>query len=324
MFAAEMPIRQAYLNGMIPSQQRATVLSFDSLMGSTGGVVIQPVLGKSADVWSYATSYVIGAAFQVLAVPFLLLSRRENDAADSMVGSADRVPDRRPVELPCPPDAGLRSPVPEAYDRRLPLVAELAEGCRVEREVAAGSRLEPEPAGGQDPQQWPWAKTAASRSSSRSRATTRSARAPRRQRSRRLEHRRARASSPDARRGSPPCGAPRTRRSPTRRGRRELGNGAEAGQAGRLARPRERARQHKGESAPGEECAERLGVASTLLRQLDVRAAGVPAVAAPLGLAVADEDDLRRARSVCQIQPRHLNTTNSTTEMSTISASANG
>src|ERR671918_323206 len=63
-FAAEMPIRQAYLNGMIPSQQRATVLSFDSLMGSAGGVVTQPVLGRSADAYSYATSYVIGAAFQ--------------------------------------------------------------------------------------------------------------------------------------------------------------------------------------------------------------------------------------------------------------------
>ena len=34
VFAAEMPIRQAYLNDMIPSKQRATVLSFDSLMGS--------------------------------------------------------------------------------------------------------------------------------------------------------------------------------------------------------------------------------------------------------------------------------------------------
>ena len=83
VFAATMPIRQAYLNGLIPSQQRATVLSFDSLMGNTGGVVIQPVLGKAADVWSYGTSYVIGAGFQALAIPFLLLSRRERAAADS-------------------------------------------------------------------------------------------------------------------------------------------------------------------------------------------------------------------------------------------------
>jgi MFS family permease len=94
IFAAEMPIRQAYLNGMIPSQQRATVLSFDSLMGSTGGVVIQPVLGKTADVYSYGTSYVVGAAFQFLAVPFLLLSRRENSPSDAMVGAP---PDPEPA-----------------------------------------------------------------------------------------------------------------------------------------------------------------------------------------------------------------------------------
>jgi MFS family permease len=86
IFAAEMPIRQAYLNGMIASQQRATVLSFDSLMGSSGGVVIQPVLGRAADVYSYATSYVIGAVFQVLAVPFLVLSRREGSPSDLMAG----------------------------------------------------------------------------------------------------------------------------------------------------------------------------------------------------------------------------------------------
>ncbi|HEX2233378.1 MAG TPA: MFS transporter, partial [Thermoleophilaceae bacterium] len=55
--AAAMPIRQAYLNGLIPSEQRASILSFDSLIGSTGGVVAQPVLGRAADVTSYGTSY---------------------------------------------------------------------------------------------------------------------------------------------------------------------------------------------------------------------------------------------------------------------------
>jgi MFS family permease len=92
IFSAEMPIRQAYLNGMIPSQQRATVLSFDSLMGSTGGVVVQPVLGKTADVYSYANSYLFGAAIQLTAVPFLLLSRRENSPSDVMVGAPEAVP----------------------------------------------------------------------------------------------------------------------------------------------------------------------------------------------------------------------------------------
>jgi len=35
-----MPVRQAFVNGLIPSEQRATVLSFDSLMGSAGGVAL--------------------------------------------------------------------------------------------------------------------------------------------------------------------------------------------------------------------------------------------------------------------------------------------
>ncbi len=83
VFAAELPIQQAYLNDMIPSQQRATVLSFASLMGSSGGVVIQPVLGRVADVASYGASFVVGAFFQALAVPFLIASRRQNSPADT-------------------------------------------------------------------------------------------------------------------------------------------------------------------------------------------------------------------------------------------------
>ncbi len=86
LFAAVTPIRSAYINDMIPSQQRATVLSFDSLMGSSGGVVIQPVLGKAADVWSYGTSFVVASVFQLVAVPFVLLSRRERAHADVVVG----------------------------------------------------------------------------------------------------------------------------------------------------------------------------------------------------------------------------------------------
>jgi Major Facilitator Superfamily len=61
LFAATTPIRQAYLNALIPSQQRATILSFDSLMGSSGGVWAQPVLGRTADASGYATSYLVAA-----------------------------------------------------------------------------------------------------------------------------------------------------------------------------------------------------------------------------------------------------------------------
>ena len=81
-FSISQPVRQAYVNGLIPSEQRATVLSFDSLLGSAGGVVIQPALGRSADVWSYSTSYVLSAAIQLTALPFLALARREDAASD--------------------------------------------------------------------------------------------------------------------------------------------------------------------------------------------------------------------------------------------------
>lgn len=82
IFAASMPIRQTYMNGLIPSRQRATILSFDSLMDSTGGVWAQPVLGRAADVWGYAPSYLLGAGISALAIPFLALSRRQNAPAD--------------------------------------------------------------------------------------------------------------------------------------------------------------------------------------------------------------------------------------------------
>jgi MFS family permease len=100
VFAANMPIRQAYLNDMIPSQQRATVLSFDSLMGSSGGVVIQPALGKAADATSYGTSFAFGALFQLLAVPFLFRSRREGPAADQALSLAEPTEPTEPVAAP--------------------------------------------------------------------------------------------------------------------------------------------------------------------------------------------------------------------------------
>ena len=84
LFAATMPIRQTYINALIPSQQRATILSFDSLMSSSGGVWAQPVLGRAADVWGYAPSYALAAGISAFALPCLVLSRRENAAADTV------------------------------------------------------------------------------------------------------------------------------------------------------------------------------------------------------------------------------------------------
>ncbi len=82
IFASLTPIRQSYINGLIPSAQRATVLSFDSLMGSSGGIFIQPMLGKVADIYNYPISYAVASAIQVIAVPFLLLSKKQKAKAD--------------------------------------------------------------------------------------------------------------------------------------------------------------------------------------------------------------------------------------------------
>jgi MFS family permease len=86
LFAAVFPIRQAYLNGLIPSQQRASILSFDSLVGSSGGVVTQPLLGRAADASGYASSYAISAAISAAALPFIYLSRRQDVDADTAKG----------------------------------------------------------------------------------------------------------------------------------------------------------------------------------------------------------------------------------------------
>jgi MFS family permease len=75
--AAVLPVRQAYLNGLIPSKQRATVLSFDSLLSSSGGVVVQPVMGRVGDVSGYPLTFVLSGAVQALALPFYWLARRE-------------------------------------------------------------------------------------------------------------------------------------------------------------------------------------------------------------------------------------------------------
>jgi MFS family permease len=90
LFAASQPIHSAFLNGLIPSEQRATILSFDSMIGSGGGVIVQPALGRAADVWGYAGSYLIGAGVSAFALPFNVLARHENVPADRAVAGSGR------------------------------------------------------------------------------------------------------------------------------------------------------------------------------------------------------------------------------------------
>jgi MFS family permease len=91
LFATVMPVRQSYLNELIPSEHRATVLSFDSLIGSSGGVITQPLLGRAADAWGYPASYTCSAVIQALAIPFVWLARRERASSDPFAGDGRSV-----------------------------------------------------------------------------------------------------------------------------------------------------------------------------------------------------------------------------------------
>lgn len=101
------PVHRAYLNDMIPSKQRATVLSFDSLLGSAGGAAIQPVLGRSADLGGYGFSLLWSGIIQALAIPFVLLSRAERDPADTAreVESTAQPGDAPSTDAALPPTA---------------------------------------------------------------------------------------------------------------------------------------------------------------------------------------------------------------------------
>lgn len=84
IFSISLPVRQAFINDLIPSSERATVLSSDNLLSSAGGVVFQPPLGKSADAWGYPVSFIISGVIQLIALPFLFLAKRTKVKSDDM------------------------------------------------------------------------------------------------------------------------------------------------------------------------------------------------------------------------------------------------
>ncbi|MCI0712107.1 MAG: MFS transporter [Chloroflexi bacterium] len=88
-FGIFMPVKQGYLHRLIPSAQRATVISFDAMLGSGGGVVGQSGLGYLARQQNIAAGFVVGGATTVLAIPFLLILRRLNNPADHIKANGD-------------------------------------------------------------------------------------------------------------------------------------------------------------------------------------------------------------------------------------------
>lgn len=94
------PVRQAYLHQVVPSEQRATVLSLASLVSSTGSMLGQGGLGWVSARTSIATGYVVGGAITALAIPPVLAVRRLGGVADMIFGKAGRYSTCATLALP--------------------------------------------------------------------------------------------------------------------------------------------------------------------------------------------------------------------------------
>jgi len=82
------PVRQAYLHQLIPSEQRATVISFDSMVSGAGGVGGQVGLGALGEARSVGTAFVVGGLATAAALPLVGAVRRIGGSADRFAGAS--------------------------------------------------------------------------------------------------------------------------------------------------------------------------------------------------------------------------------------------
>ena len=94
------PVKQAYLHQLIPAKQRATVVSFDAMMGSAGGILGQSGLGYVSRVRSIPDAFVLGGLSTLLALPVLMMLRRRGDEADQIVGKCVERSSCMPAGIP--------------------------------------------------------------------------------------------------------------------------------------------------------------------------------------------------------------------------------
>jgi MFS family permease len=84
------PVRQAYIHELVPTEQRATVISFDSLVNSGGSVFGQSGLGYLAQTRNIGGGYLVGGLISILTLPVIGVLRRRDDPADMIVGQAGK------------------------------------------------------------------------------------------------------------------------------------------------------------------------------------------------------------------------------------------
>ena len=98
------PVRQTYLHQSIPSSERATLVSFDSLMGSLGSVGGQTGLGYLSQERSIPAGFVVGGLATILAIPIFGRLRALDEPADVITTEA---PEADPTPLGLDDDPGV-------------------------------------------------------------------------------------------------------------------------------------------------------------------------------------------------------------------------
>ena len=79
-FGISMPVKQGWLNGRIPSEQRATIISLDALFGDGGSTIGQVGLGWLSQAFSIPLAWLVGGATQAIGIPLLGAARRAERA----------------------------------------------------------------------------------------------------------------------------------------------------------------------------------------------------------------------------------------------------
>jgi MFS family permease len=80
------PVRSGYLHQVVPSEQRATVVSFDSMVSNVGGIGGQVGLGGLGEARSVGSAFVVGGMATAAAIPLFARLRRLGGSADVIVG----------------------------------------------------------------------------------------------------------------------------------------------------------------------------------------------------------------------------------------------
>ena len=87
-FGVQQPVRQTYLHASIPTSERATLVSFDSLLGSLGSVGGQTGLGYLSQERSIPAGFVIGGLTTFLTIPLFTRLRALDEPADRITEDA--------------------------------------------------------------------------------------------------------------------------------------------------------------------------------------------------------------------------------------------